>query len=243
MFHIRRSDQRDASQHFCLSASAKVSSLVAAASVLQLVFILMGIVSQLMRGYTVIEVDVYLIDFFVSRFPGYIVFASLFVFIQTLVKNRYIGYFASVLFFFAMGILVDSIFEWSSNMILPGSIPGIFYSDMSGFGPGMEGSHWFNLYWLLFALILLILSALFWPRSSVGSFKEKMKVARANFKGGFRTFTIATFALWIAAGGWVFYNTQILNRISYLSKADSEQNTMDYELEYKKYENASLHQK
>jgi hypothetical protein len=237
MFHIE--EVMNATPHSTFaSVIAKVASLVAAATLLQLVFIAMGIVSQLLRGYTAIELDVYLIDLFVDTLPGFIVFAALFVFIQTLMNNRYIGYFASILFYIVWGIVVNGVFEWQTNMVLPGATPGIFYSDMSGFGPGMNGTLWFNAYWLLFALILLAKAALFWPRSSVSGFKEKFRSGMSNFSGSYRTGMIALGAVWIAVGGWVFYNTQILN--PYLSSSDREQQAVDYELAYKKYENRPL---
>jgi len=237
MFHIE--EVMNATPHSTFaSVIAKVASLVAAATLLQLVFIAMGILSQLLRGYTAIELDVYLIDLFVDTLPGFIVFAALFVFIQTLMNNRYIGYFASILFYIVWGIVVNGVFEWQTNMVLPGATPGIFYSDMSGFGPGMNGTLWFNAYWLLFALILLAKAALFWPRSSVSGFKEKFRSGMSNFSGSYRTGMIVLGAAWIAVGGWVYYNTQILN--AYPSITEQEQRTVDYELKYKKYENYPL---
>ncbi|MFT4770966.1 MAG: ABC-2 type transport system permease protein [Cryomorphaceae bacterium] len=220
------------------SVLAKMSSLVVSVTLLQVIFIFMGILSQIFRGYTAIELDIYFIDFFVDTLPGYIVFAAIFVFIQTLTNNRYIGYFTGILFFITWELIGGLIFEWRSNMLFPGGAPGIFYSDMSGFGPGMTGTLWFNLYWFLFAIILLATAALLWPRSAVSGFKEKYKMAIANFSGSYRNGMIVLAAVWIAVGGWVFYNTQILN--SYNSIADSEQLVVDYELAYKKYENHPL---
>jgi hypothetical protein len=220
------------------SVLAKMSSLVVAITLLQVIFIFMGILSQLFRGYTDIELDIYLIDFLVDTLPGYIVFAAIFVFIQTLTNNRYIGYFAGLLFFISWNIIGGSVFEWQSNMLFPGGSPGIFYSDMSGFGPGMTGTLWFNVYWFLFAIILLAKAALFWPRSAVSGFKEKYKMAMSNFSGSYRNGMLVLAAVWIGVGGWVFYNTQILN--SYTSISDREQEAIDYELAYKKYENNPL---
>ncbi|MCH2215349.1 MAG: hypothetical protein MK086_09280 [Flavobacteriales bacterium] len=220
------------------SVLAKMSSLVAAATLLQFIFIFMGIISQLMRGFTKIELDIYLVDFFVDLLPGYIILASIFVVIQTLVKNRYVGYFIGIIYFFAWSIIIDSVLEYRSNMLQPGASPGIFYSDMSGFGPGVEGTHWFNAYWLLFSLILLIISAMFWPRSAVSGFREKLKIAKASFTGSFRIISLTIIAFWMLVGSWVFYNTQIIN--SYKSADVREQEAVDYELNYKKYENYPL---
>ncbi|MGB6037777.1 MAG: M1 family aminopeptidase, partial [Cryomorphaceae bacterium] len=237
MFHIQEVINATPHSTFA-SVMAKMVSLVAAASLLQIVFIGMGVLSQLFRGYTLIKLDVYFIDFFLDELPLYISFASIFVLIQTLVSNRYVGYFLGLLFFVAWGIIIGQVFELQSNMLLPGASPGIFYSDMSGFGPGMRGTLWFDAYWILFSLIVIAKAALFWPRSSVAGFKEKFKMAMSNFKGASRV-RMAVFAIaWILVGSWVFYNTQILN--PYLSSSEREQEAIDYELTYKKYENHPL---
>jgi len=220
------------------SILAKMASLVAVATVLQFVFILMGILSQVFRGYTNIELDVYLVDFFVDTLPRYFLYASLFVFIQTLMKNRYVGYFLGLLLFIGWNIIVLQVFEWRSNMLLFGGTPGIFYSDMSGYGPGLVGTIWFNLYWILFALILLVKAAMFWPRSVVSGFREKYQMAMANFKGRLRLQFAIIASAWVLVAAWVFYNTQILN--SYESISTQEEETVNYEKLYKKYEDAPL---
>lgn len=219
------------------SIFAKVLSLITIASVLYFFFMIMGIISQFLRGYTRIELDVYLVDFLLDTLPGYIVFSALFVFIQTLVNNRYIGYFIGILFVFAWEI-ITSAFYWESKMLLPGSSPGIFYSDISGFGPGLYGTLWFNLYWILFALLLIVLAGILWPRSVVKGLKEKIQMARANFskKTGIALGTV--FATWVIVGAFVFYNTQILN--TYKDSKEQELISVEYEKTYKKYQDMPL---
>ena len=220
-----------------VSIFAKVASLVSIAVVLQLVFIGMGILSQLFRGYTNIELDVYLIDFLVDDLPGYIILSALFVLVQTLVNNRYVGYFIGILFITAWSIIL-SVLHWKSNMLIPGGSPGIFYSDMNGFGPGMLGTLWFDAYWLAFAVLLVFIAGFFWPRSVVSSFREKWLVAKANFAGSARKgFTIAG-VVWLVLAGWVYYNTIILN--PYKSSKQLELEAVDYEKKYKKYEGKPL---
>lgn len=220
-----------------VSAFAKVASLVSVAVLLQFVFIVMGVLSQLFRGYTQIELDVYLIDFFVDSLPGYIIYAAIFVFIQTLVNNRYVGYFIGILVVFVWNIFL-SILEWSSNMIRPGASPGIFYSDMSGFGPGVVGTLWFDLYWIISAIILVYFAGLFWPRSVVSSFREKWGIARANFTGKTRKAFSFLAVVWLLVAGYIYYNTQILNE--YPSQKTLEQMSINYEKTYKKYEDQLL---
>ena len=220
-----------------VSAFAKVSSLVSVAVILQFIFIAMGVISQLLSGYTRIELDVYLIDFFIDTLPNYIILSAIFVLVQTLVSNRYIGYFLGILVLFVWSILLD-VLEWSSNMLQPGGSPGIFYSDMSGFGPGMTGTIWFDIYWVITAIIMIYLAGLFWPRSVVSGFREKVQIARANFNGRSRSAFIVLSGLWILVAGFVFYNTQILN--PYKSQDEREQISIDYEKNLKKYENKVL---
>ena len=220
-----------------ISIFAKVVSLVSVAVLLQIVFIFMGIMAQLFRGYTQIELDVYLIDFFVDTLPVYIILSALFVLIQTLLNNRYIGYFVGILFIFVWSIIL-SVVHWESNMLEPGASPGIFYSDISGFGPGMVGTLWFDAYWILMAIIFIIISGLFWPRSVVSSFREKWQSARANFSGSAkRTFAIVLTA-WLVVAGVIFYNTQILN--PYKNSKQRELASVAYENTYKKYQDRPL---
>src|SRR5690554_4471761 len=216
---------------------AKVGSLVTIAILLQFVFIAMGILSQILRGYTHIELDVYLIDFFVDALPGYFILAAIFVLIQTLVSNRYIGYFLGIIVLFVWSLVLNML-EWSSNMLNPGSTPGIFYSDMNGFGPGMKGTLWFDLYWIITGIIFIYIAGLFWPRSVLSGLREKLSVARANFNGITRSAFLFLAAAWIIVAGYVFYNTQILNE--YKSQDEREQIAISYEKTYKKYEDQLL---
>lgn len=216
---------------------AKVASLVSIAVLLQFVFIVMGILSQIFRGYTDIELNVYLIDFFVDTLPSYFILASIFVLVQTLVSNRYIGYFLGIIILFVWSVVL-SVLEWSSNMLDPGSTPGIFYSDMSGFGPGMKGTLWFDLYWIITGIIFIYLAGLFWPRSVLSGLREKLSVAKANFNGITRSAFLFLAAAWLVVAGFIFYNTQVLNE--YKSQNEREQSSISYEKTYKKYEDQLL---
>lgn len=223
--------------HSFVSVFAKVASLVSAAVLLQLVFIALGILSQLLRGYTQIEPEVYLIHFIVDSFPFYIIFAALFVVIQTLVSNRYVGYFIGILFVTVWSILLNVV-HWQSNMLEPGGSPGISYSDMNGFGPGLEGTLWFDAYWISFAVLLIFIAGFFWPRSVVNSLREKWQLARTSFKGKARiSFTIVGL-VWVLIAGWVYYNTIVLN--PYKNSKQLELEAVDYEKKYKKHQDKPL---
>lgn len=220
-----------------VSIFAKVASLVSVAIILQFIFIFMGIMAQLLRGYFQIELDIYLIDFFVDTLPAYIIFAALFVLILTLVSNRYIGYFIGIIVVFIWSFILNAL-DWSSNMLQPGASPGIFYSAMSGFGPGMTGTLWFDAYWIITALLLVFIAGVFWPRSTVSGFKEKWKAAFSNFNPKLRWGFGILLVCWILVAGFVFYNTQILN--PYKNSEDRKLARVSYENKYKKYSDLAL---
>ena len=215
-----------------VSLFAKWASLIFVASLLHFSFVVLGICAQLFRGYTAIDFDLYLVDFLLGTLPNYVVYSALFVLIQTLVNNRYLGYFLGIIINFALAIIIG-VFHWSSSMLVPGESPGIFFSDMSGFGPGVIATLWFDLYWVLFGLLLMCLAALFMERGISARLKDKLSAARQNFKGSLRIATLALTFAWIGVAAFVYYNTQILN--PYKNNKQQELAQVAYEETYKKY--------
>jgi len=212
---------------------AKTFSLITAATLLYLFFIVVGICAQLLSGYTRIELDVYLLDFVLTNLPTYVFFSALFIFIQTLMSNRYVGYFVSILLIFAWEIMLG-VFDISSNMLSLGSGPSLTYSDMNGFGPGLTGALWFILYWFLIGAILLFIAGILWPRSVVSGLRERIKIARGTLDKKTMIPFIGLIAAWVLVAAFVFYNTQILN--PYLSSDENEELVVKYEKDLKKYQ-------
>ena len=230
----------DASPHASIiSMFAKASSLIAVVSLLNIFFIFCGILYQLGNGFTRIEFSVYFIDFFATKFSLFFVWAGVLVMIQVLINNKYLGYFVSILVLFLWEILM-SMFDLSSNMLSVGAGPGIRYSDMSAFGPGVLGASWFNTYWGLFSIIALLIAGVLWNRGSVSSLVDRIKVAKTQTPKGFQLFIAGTIAVWMIVAGFVYYNTQILN--PYDTSDVVEELRANYEKKYKKYQNIALPQ-
>ena len=144
----------------------------------------------------------------------------------------------SVIIILGLDIIL-SIMDIQSNMLSYLGSPYLIYSDMNGFGPGLTGSLWFNIYWILFGFILLYSAGIFWPRSVVCGFKERIKVARGALdKTTFVPF-IGLIGVWILVAGFVFYNTQVLN--PYLSGDEREELSAEYEKQLKKYKKRHIY--
>ncbi len=226
----------DATAHTSfISMIAKSLSLVCIAVILHFFFIVIGIIYQLLNGFTRIELDVYFLDFIYGNLSFYIVFSGITILIQVLVNNKYIGYFVSVLVLFVWQILLN-ILDVSSNMVDIAGRPSIWYSDMNGFGPGLKGALWFNTYWVLFALLGLLIAGALWSRGSKSSLLSRIKSAKKATPKTYRSFIAITAIAWLGLAGYVYYNTQILN--PYRSNDTQEELAADYEKKYRKYKGA-----
>jgi hypothetical protein len=194
------------------SMLAKTLSLITVPVLMYLFFVLLSILYQLSTGYTRIDLSQYLLNFLYTSIPLYFSWSAVFILVQVLVSNRYVGYFLSILLLMAIDVLL-TVFEVSSNMLSISEGPSLRYSDMNGFGPGLKGAMWFNLYWVLFGCILLYLAGLFWPRGK-GKMKERFGLVKKAFRGKTALGFAGLFAVWLAVAGFVYYNTQGAQRVS-----------------------------
>ena len=228
----------DASPHTSfISMAAKALSLVTITSLLNMFFIVIGILYQLFNGYTRIDLDVYLINFMGGNLMTFIIWSGVMIMIQVLINNKYIGYFVSILILFMWSMMLEMM-DVSSSMLTIGSSPSIRYSDMSGFGPGVLGAVWFNIYWVLFALISLLIAGALWNRGSSSALKERILIAKKQVPKSYRLVIVGVFGIWVLVAGFVYYNTQVLN--PYYSSDYVEEFRADYEKKYKKYEDVAL---
>jgi len=224
----------DATPHSSfVSLFAKAISLVVVAALINLFLMLISICYQLIVGYSNIELGVYLKNFFVNSLPWYITWGIILTFIQVIINNKYVGYFISVLILFLLDLLFLML-DVQTNLLNIGGTPALTYSDMNEFGAAIVAVNWFNLYWILFSLMILSIAGLFWVRGTTGGFKTRLKSAKKHFSSkyalGFGVVTI----LWIATASFVYYNTQVLNK--YKTSDQQEEGQVEYEKQYKKYE-------
>lgn len=226
----------DATAHTSfISMSAKALSLVCIASILNIFFLGIGVIYQLLHGFTRIEIDVYLLDFFYDNLPLFIAFGGVTILVQVLSSNKYIGYFISILILLVWEIVL-SILDLNSNMLDIGGGPSVFYSDMNGFGPGVKGALWFNLYWSLFAVLGLLVAGALWNRGSKSSLINRIKTAKKEVPKSYRGIIAIVGVIWLGVAGFVYYNTQVLN--PYRSSDTTEQLMADFEKKYSKYRDA-----
>ena len=212
---------------------AKVISLIGLIAIVLLISIFSGVLIQLLNGYTRIQLDLYLADMTVE-WVSLSFIAVLSMFIHVLVNNKYLGYFAIVAYIIAQEFILKEALDIHHNLLLFGAYPGYTYSDMNGFGPATTGLAWFNLYWLLFCGLLSLVAILLWSRGKETNLRKRLQIAQGRFTPTTRTVTLAIGGLWLLVGGFIFYNTNILN--DYVNPETQEERRAAYERQYKRYE-------
>ncbi|HEY0739188.1 MAG TPA: M1 family aminopeptidase [Herpetosiphonaceae bacterium] len=208
-------------------------ALVAMIAMFQAAFMVGGILIQALQGYYRFEIGLYLQILFGLNLVNYVLFAVLAMTIQVLVNHKYLGHIV-VLMVFVSRVTLPMLGLVEHRLFLYGTDPGWTYSDMNGFGPFIEAVVWFKLYWAAWALLLAVLAILFWVRGRELSLRRRLSLARDRLTGSVARAGAAAIALILMLGGFIFYNTNILNE--YRTAAEQGAPQAEYETRYSRYE-------
>lgn len=211
---------------------SKLIAIVASIALVFFVSILLGIITQTLYGYTRYELDVYLKGLFGIRLTKMIFLTVLSLLLHYLINNRYIAWFAFIVFIIVNGF-IWRLLEIRTNMLAFGFLPRVEYSDMNGFGPFVPGTVWFSLYWFLFCLILCFVISAFYIRGKEEQIGYRWKRAKNNLWNQ-KTAIFVSLILFVLCGSFVYYNTKTLN--TYDSSKEGENKQLAYEQQYKRYE-------
>lgn len=211
---------------------AKLTALCGMIAVLQVVLMLAGIIMQATHGYYRFEIPLYLQSLLGIQFIDLVLVAILAFTIHVVVDNKYAGHFAVVLILVGNNLqgyigLEHKLFEFSSDA-------GTTYSDMNGWGPYLRPFVWWKAYWSAFAILLLVLVQMFWVRGAESETSWRFRLARRRLVGATRRTAIGAGAAFVALGGFIFYNTNVLN--VYRTRKGDRELRISYEKQYKRYE-------
>jgi ABC-type transport system involved in multi-copper enzyme maturation permease subunit len=211
---------------------SKLAGLMFMQVILVAIIMVCGIIVQLFKGYTNLEILLYIKYLFGFRLLDLWALAVLAIFIQTLVNNKYLGFFVTALFYFwnstfALLVLKHNLFVFSSD-------PGVLYSGMNQFGHAVFGYFIFKIYWGALAVVLAMLSSLWWARGAESSLKKRMAEARVKENKTSWMVLIGGLVVFITCGGFIYYNTNVLNKFQ--TEFSQEEEQANYEKHYKKYE-------
>lgn len=190
-----------------------------------------GLLAQAMRGYQTFEIGLYLTILFGLQLPEYLLFALIALVVHVLADHKYIGHMAAITLY--AFIAMSSLFGIEHNLLIYGAGPGWSYTEMRGFGPSLGPWLWFKLYWAAWALLLAVAARLFWVRGREKSLATRLRWARRRFTRTTAWTAAAALGLILTLGGFIFYNTNVLNE--YLNTAKSNEQRAEYERRYGAY--------
>ncbi|MGA2981444.1 MAG: M1 family aminopeptidase [Terriglobales bacterium] len=216
-----------------ISYAARFTALAAMVMLVQFLALVSGVIVQASYGYHRYQLGLYLNQLFVRDLTLFFFLGVFAFFIHVLSPNKYVGYFAYIAF------LIVNLFIWrplnvSSNLVQFASTPNVTYSDLFGDKPYITAWRWFALYWILFCGLLAIATVMFWPRGKQARWAERWRIARLRFSSPWPALALVCLASFAATGGWIFYNTEVLNEV--IGPKDQLAQQADYEKNYKQFD-------
>ncbi|HYW30129.1 MAG TPA: hypothetical protein VE869_01400, partial [Gemmatimonas sp.] len=195
-----------------------------------------GVVAQIIRGYEHHEIMLFMKIMLGLQLPEYLLFAMLALVIHVIVDEKYIGHLVAVLAYVFIAVLAGML-GIEHGLLVYGAGPSWSYTEMIGFGPSIEPWAWFKLYWAAWALLLAVVGRLLWTRGKARGWRMRMELARRRCAGGTAWTAVSATAMIAATGGFIFYNTNVLNR--YRSGANTTALRAQYEQRYRQFERSA----
>ena len=197
-----------------------------------LISVVAAVLVQTLKGYTNYELGKYFLWYVLPIGFDVVLLAILAVFVQALSPNKYAGWGIMVLYV-VLTIVAASI-GLEHNLYIFGQTPQTPVSDINGAGDYWQGAWWFRLYWGAFSLLLLVAAHLLWRRGTETRLKPRLKRAPARLRGMPGALAAVALVVFVATGGWIFYNTNILNE--YRTREANDLYLVNYEKKFLRYE-------
>jgi hypothetical protein len=233
--------ERDANAHEIIDAMplpgwplwlSKLFALMLVQTLLECVLAAAGMAIQLAKGYTRLEPGLYVKELFGLQLYDYWLLCAFALAVHTLVNHKYLGHCVMVLYYMTYAFMGELGFE--HHLYNFGSHPDHTYSDMNGYGHFLGPVFWYYGYWSALVVLLCLGAHVFWVRGLATGWRWRWSLARARFGGPQRGVAAGATISFAAIGGFIFYNTDVLN--IYRTHNQSEKLRERYEREYKKYE-------
>jgi ABC-2 type transport system permease protein len=210
--------------------AARLVTLVGIVMMVQAVALAAGTLVQAASGYYRFQLGFVAYELFVRDASTFLFLAVLAFFLHVLAPNKYLGYLAFILLY-CLNTYVWSALNVATNLVQFAGRPKVVYSDFFGDAPYHQAWNWFTLYWLLFCLLLAIATVMFWPRGKPDGARTRFRNAALRLTPGWKAAATACLLAFAGCGGWIWYNTEVLN--SLLGPKDLEQVQAEYEKTYK----------
>lgn len=215
---------------------ARFLAILLMVALIFVVLFLTGLIIQLNSGQVKVEVGLYLQSLFGIQFGYYAIMTALVFLIHAAVNHKYQAHVLLIIYFFFRATILPQ-FGFDYHLYLYGADPGMLYSDFFGFSYHQEGFLWFRFYWLVMAVVLLIVTFLIWPVGIEDTLRARFWRAGKRLKRPVLVLLVVLIVSLAGTGGYIFYNTNILNDYKPLPAIYSKEAA--YEKLYKVFEEVS----
>jgi ABC-2 type transport system permease protein len=209
---------------------SKLFALIGLQALLLCLAMLCGMLIQLFHGHFALEPGLYIESLLLIQLPQFALVAVLALALQVLINQKYLAYFVTILYYVAR--LSFGSLGLDHPMFLYASTPEFMYSAMNGWGHFLARERWIDLYWAGAALLLVVLSLVFWPRGYNAELGSRIQLARRNLSRPVLLCFGLALALFAGSGAWLYYNLQVLGH--YQTAWQRDEQRAQYELRYKK---------
>ncbi|MCK5147882.1 ABC transporter permease [bacterium] len=210
----------------------KLAALLGTLAVIQVIAMASGIFIQLTQGYTHLEPGLYIRELFGHRWLYFSLIGILALTVQVLVNHKFLGWIVTLLicddFIVMMGL--------EHNLWTFGQVPSYIYSDLVGYSPFIKAIVSYNLYWVFVSILFIVLALLFLVRGYDTGLKARFIELRNRWSRSKLGVSITALTGMICMGVFIIHNTTVLN--FYESTKAVEKRQVEYENEYKKFENS-----
>jgi ABC-type transport system involved in multi-copper enzyme maturation permease subunit len=219
-------------QRWVLFAS-KLLPLMLVQVLIVLVIMAAGLIVQISHGYYRFEFGHYIADLFGVRLIEYWILCILALLVHTVINNKYLGHFVMVLYYIVafFGLPGAGLQNYIYRVGLP---PPYVYSDMNGYGPYLASMFWYRVYWAVAAVALAILTNVLWVRTTETNWRVRLRLAGERFSRPAVAGLTVCLALFLGVGGYILYNTDILNPYKTTWRINEER--AQYEKKYRRYQ-------
>ncbi len=208
----------------------KLLALVAVIALQLLLCMVVLAAYQALHGYYRFELGLSAQMLFGVQGPYYVFVAVLALFCQAVLRHRYAGIAVTVLVAGSVTVL-DALGKYH-NLYRFGATNDIAWSPMNGWAGLFEGHLWFTAYWAAVCVLLLAATCAFWPRGEGPALRRPRRAWR-DAGGGVRWSAGLGAAGAAVLGGWIVYNTTVLNSFQPPGK---ELLAVEHERRFKQFE-------
>ena len=201
---------------------------------LQALMMAASMTMQAILGYFRFEIALYGRILLGLQLADLLLFAALAMAVHVIVNHKYVAHVVLVATYVFMAFAPS--LGIAHNLLVYGGDPGWSYSDMRGFGGAIGAWTWFTLYWAAWALLLGVAARLLWVRGTECGPRRRLELARRRFAGPAAGAAAAALVLIVGLGGFVFYNTNVLNDAP--TDAERVAAAVAYERRYGRYADA-----